>query len=246
MQRYPDRGLHGRLVDDLGARIVAADIVPGAIIILDDIATLYGVSRTVVREALRVLAGKGLIEARPKRGTYARERKDWNLLDPDVLRWQFQVRTDPGLFDRLQEVRVMVEPAAAELAARRRTDSDLKELHSALDDMSAAGPSPEGIADADQRFHLGLISATHNDLMGQLSVVIGIGLSARDEFVHTHRISIKRGLQLHRDVAAAVAEQRADDARLRMLELLASAARDVDDAGRETLLPNSETSPLGA
>lgn len=227
MKRYPDRGLHGHVVDELGLRIMSGKLEAGAIVDTEELAASYDVSRTVMREALKVLAGKGLIDARPRRGTFVRERPNWNLLDPDVLRWQFDSITDVSILEKLHEVRVMVEPAAAELAAVRRTDEDLVVLFGAVEAMAEAHAETDGIAESDLQFHLGLIAATHNELVEQLSIIIGIGLSARDQYVHSHRVSIKRGLEMHRQIAIAVQERNPVAARERMIALLESAASDV-------------------
>lgn len=227
MKRYPDRGLHGRVVDELGLRIMSGKLEAGAIVDTEELAASYDVSRTVVREALKVLAGKGLIDARPRRGTFVRERLNWNLLDPDVLRWQFDSVTDVSILEKLHEVRVMVEPAAAELAAVRRTDDDLVVLFAAVEAMAEAYAGTDSIAESDLQFHLGLLAATHNELVEQLSIIIGIGLAARDQYVHSHRVSIKRGLEMHRQIAIAVEKRDPVAARDRMIELLESAASDV-------------------
>jgi GntR family galactonate operon transcriptional repressor len=230
MRRYPDRGMHGRVVEALGVRIVGGEVAPQEILDTERLAEEYGVSRTVMREALRVLGGKGLIDARPRRGTFAQERSAWNLLDPDVLRWQFETVPDAGMFDRLHELRVIVEPAAAELAASRRTEEDLEALQIAVDGMAASEPAADEIANHDLDFHLGLIAATHNDLVEQLSTVIGIGLAGRDRHVHGNRISIERGLDHHRRVLDAVRNQDGHRARERMIELLTAAAQDAREA----------------
>ncbi|MGC5173080.1 FadR/GntR family transcriptional regulator [Microbacterium sp. DT81.1] len=227
MKRYPDRGLHGRVVDEFGSRIIGGELKVGEILDPEQIAANYEVSRTVVREAIKVLAGKGLIGARPGHGTFVRDRESWNLLDPDVLRWQFSRVTDAAMLQKLEEVRAMVEPSAAELAARRRTPEDLRNLFEALDAMGAPGAD---IAVHDERFHVGLLAATHNELIEQLSLLIGIGLTARDQFVHSTSISIERSLQMHRDVAEAVQASDPERARRAMLTLLAAAALDVQEA----------------
>jgi len=230
MKRYPDRGLHGRIVEDLGLSIMGGKMETGSIVDTEELAASHDVSRTVVREALKVLAGKGLIDARPRRGTFVRERASWNLLDPDVLRWQFDSVTDMAILDKLHEVRVIMEPGAAELAAVRRTDSDIDVLFAALDAMAVADRTASGIAEADIQFHLGLIAATHNELVEHLSVVISIGLSARDRFVHDHRVSSEQELELHRKIAVAVRDGDAPAARAQMLALLDAAASDVREA----------------
>lgn len=227
IKRYPDRGLHGRVVDELGLKILSGKLEAGAIVDTEELAASYEVSRTVVREALKVLAGKGLIDARPRRGTFVRERLNWNLLDPDVLRWQFDSVTDLSILEKLHEVRAMVEPAAAALAAVRRSDDDLVVLFGAVEAMDEGSDEADEIADADLQFHLGLIAATHNELIEQLSMIIGIGLSSRDRYVHSHRVSIKRGLEMHRQIAVAVERRDAVAARTQMIELLESAASDV-------------------
>src|SRR6185436_17972491 len=97
-----------------------------------------GVSLTALREALKVLTAKGLVDARQKRGTFVRPRADWQLLDAEVIRWQFAERADPKLLDELHEVRGIVEPAAARLAAERATDDDITTLEGALTAMLEA------------------------------------------------------------------------------------------------------------
>jgi len=230
MHRYPDRGMHGRVVEALGSRIVGGRIASQETLDTERLADEYGVSRTVMREALRVLAGKGLIDARPRRGTFAQDRTAWNLLDPDVLRWQFEETPDAAMFERLHELRLIVEPAASELAAARRTDQDLEELGAALEGMAGSGEGADDIAASDLAFHLGLIAATHNDLVEQLSTVVGIGLAARDRHVHGNRISIERGLDHHRRVLDAVRRGDGSLARRRMVELLSAAADDAREA----------------
>ncbi len=226
MRRYPERGLHGHMVDELGRLIVGGEATPGEIFDLDSLVEQYGSSRTAVREALKVLAGKGLLEARPKRGTYALPRERWSLLDPDVLRWQFETRADPGILDRLHEVRVMVEPSAAELAAARRLPADLAELTEACDLMAEEDADAEQIAAADLRFHRALVAATQNELIAQLSTVIEIGLQERNRYVHAHSVSPGEGVALHREVVAAIRERDAAAARASMIRLLEGAVRD--------------------
>lgn len=232
MGQYSTRGVHGQVVNDIGSRIVRGQLPAESVIDPAELTTRYAVSRTVVREALKVLSGKGLIDARPKRGTFVRERADWNLLDPDVLRWRFAVADDPDILEQLHEVRVMVEPAAAALAAERRDGADLAELDRALDDMAAADTVTDAIVAADQRFHRGLINATRNELVIQLAFVIEIGLAARDQYVHDHRVSVKQALQGHRDVLEAVRGGDPAAARAAMVALLESAALDVREVGR--------------
>lgn len=227
MQTYSDRGLHGKVVQDVGLRIVRGELAPGDTINLEEMGAQFDVSRTVIRESLKVLASKGLVDARPKRGTYVRERETWHLLDPDVLQWQFDAHNDMAMMDKLAEVREIVEPASAALAAKRRTDEDLADLRVALADIESAEAEADSLVDADLRFHRALLRASHNELVEQLAMVIETGLHARDQYVHGHRVSIKDGLRAHTAVFKAVEAARPEAARKAMLVLLDEAARDV-------------------
>jgi DNA-binding FadR family transcriptional regulator len=228
MRRYPDRGVHGQVVESLGRQIVARARDQEESLDSADLAAQYGVSRTVVREALKVLAGKGLVDARPRRGTFVRSRDDWNLLDPDILRWRFAMTTGTSLFGQLHEVRAILEPSAAELAAVRHTDQDLAALAEALDGIAVA-TGPESIADADLRFHRAIFTATHNDLIDQLAILIEIGLDARDRLVHSRSWSTQETVARHRAVAEAIAAADAPRARLAMTALVEEADRAVRD-----------------
>ena len=146
------RGMHGQVVDNLGQSIVAGRLAPGEVIDLAALELRLGASRSVVREAVRVLADKGLVDARPKRGTVVLGRESWSLLDPDLLRWQYESRTDTAFLANLAEVRSIIEPAAAGLAAVRRTDEDLAVMRAALTEMEDPAAGPEAIVLADLAF----------------------------------------------------------------------------------------------
>ncbi|NMO54081.1 FadR family transcriptional regulator [Actinoplanes sp. TBRC 11911] len=184
MQSYSPRGVHGQTVELLAQRILTGQLAEGAILDLSALQTEFDVSLTVLREALRVLAAKGLVDARPKRGTFVRPRAAWSLLDGDVLRWQFARSHRPGLFDDLHELRTIVEPGAASLAADRATPADLEALDTALAAMAEAGDDPAAAVAADLAFHRALLAATHNELIQRMEVVIETGLAERDRMVH--------------------------------------------------------------
>ena len=112
MALYGNRGIHGQTVDAIGRRVLSGELAEDATLDLAALQAEFGVSLTVMRESLKVLAAKGLVGARQKRGTYVRQRADWNLLDPDVLRWQFSAASGTSLLRSLEEVRGIIEPAA--------------------------------------------------------------------------------------------------------------------------------------
>jgi DNA-binding FadR family transcriptional regulator len=226
---YPDRGLHGHVVQEVGRRIVSGAEPPGSILDIERLEATFDVSKTVVREALKVLAAKGLVDARPKRGTFVRPRADWSLLDPDLLRWQFESSARDQFLTNLHEVRLIVEPAGARLAADRRTDDDLGALERALT-LVPAKASPEEIVEADLNFHRTLLAASHNELLARMEHIIEIGLRARDLLVHAagHREDF---LPPHQAVLAAVRSGDPDAAERAMRELLDQAARDQAELG---------------
>jgi DNA-binding FadR family transcriptional regulator len=232
---YPVRGLNGHVVQTIGRRIATGFYEPGGILNVDAIGEELEVSRTVVREALKVLTAKGMVDARPKRGTFVRPRHEWSLLDPDLMRWQFEGRRDAAFFAKLTEFRAIVEPAGARLATFRRTDEDLLELEGALEEMRSASRDPDALTAADLRFHCALLAAAHNEFLDQMQVVIETGLYARDALVyHAHEWSDP--LPVHAAVLDAVRLQDPAAAETAMLTLLDLSERDLERVGR-TILP---------
>jgi GntR family galactonate operon transcriptional repressor len=183
MIAYSGRGLHGQTVATLGARIVGGELAPGVIIDLGELGRELDVSLTVLREALKVLTAKGLVEARQKRGTYVRARAHWNLLDIDVIRWRSEAGDTVAVLRDLAEVRAVVETAAASMAALRRDDGDLAEFDAALAEMAGAVDAPAKVA-ADLRWHRALLQATHNEMLARMDVFLEPALSLRDALVH--------------------------------------------------------------
>jgi DNA-binding FadR family transcriptional regulator len=170
------RRLRGRLKDQLagaiGRDIVGGRLAPGQMLPPENvILARYGVSRTVLREALNTLSAKGLVDARPKRGTLVNPPADWSHLDPDVLAWRGT--GDDGepadeieaQLDRLMEVRRIIEPGAAALAARRGTNDDFARMSAAYDAMAQAGLDAEKFRESDLAFHMACLQASHNEFL---------------------------------------------------------------------------------
>ena len=229
MTGYQGRGLHGQVVEQMGVRIVGGAYPAGAPLFSEQLEREFDVSKTVVREALKVLAAKGLVESRQKRGTVIRPREDWNLLDGDVLRWQGREKPNFMFLENLAEVRGIVEPAAARLAAGRRTERDLEELETALADMAAAKKDPDAMVDADLRFHRALLDCAHNEVLSRMEVILAAGLQVRDRFVH-HSQHGSDPMPSHRALLDAVREGDADRAGVTVEALLAQAAADLAEA----------------
>ncbi|MFC9694176.1 FadR/GntR family transcriptional regulator [Kribbella sp. NPDC056951] len=222
------RGLHGQIVEVMAQRILSGTIPEGATINVPDLQADLGVSLTAVREALKVLTAKGLVDARQKRGTFVRPRSDWNLLDPDMIRWHFSdsdVR--PELLEELHEVRGIVEPAAARLAAVRAQDSHLEALDAAMAAMESATDDRATVA-ADLAFHRALLAATGNELLTKMEVIMETGLADRDRLVHKVKPS-DDPVHSHRRVLEAIRAHDPVAAEQAMRELLAKAAEDLHE-----------------
>ncbi|ASQ97460.1 MULTISPECIES: FadR/GntR family transcriptional regulator [Streptomyces] len=234
MTPYARRGVHGQTVEALARRILGGEIPEGATLDLVALQSELDVSLTALRESLKVLAAKGMVDARQKRGTFVRNRSDWNLLDADVLRWQFHsdrtTDADRALLRNLAEVRSIIEPAAVRLAAERRTDADLAALDAAVDAMGAGGSDAAHAVEADLAFHRALLVATHNELLERMEMVIESGLAHRDRIVHSSPHS-QDPVPAHRAVLDAVRAQDPRAAEAAMRALLDQAGRDLDRVG---------------
>lgn len=168
VHKKPPPNLHQHVVDELGAMIVCGNIKPGELLPVEAmLAESFGVSRTVVREAVKVLMHKRLLQVRTRTGTCVLPSEVWNHLDPDILRWRFSNGITPKLLADISELRRIVEPAAAGLAATRATPAALRKIEGALLDMTNAISIEVHIA-ADLRFHAGILEAAGNDLLSGL------------------------------------------------------------------------------
>ncbi|WP_233604692.1 FadR/GntR family transcriptional regulator [Micromonospora sp. HM5-17] len=226
---YRGRGLHGEVVERLGRRILTGDLAEGETLDVPGIEVELDVSRTVLREALRVLKAKGLVDARPKRGTFVQPRSEWRLLDPDVVRWRFEGLPDSQFLDDFAEVRGILEPASARLAALRRTDSDIAALERALELMAAAAGGDGDAVEADLAFHRALLVATHNELLVSMDVVLETGLAARDRMVHG-AVQDDDPTPAHAAVLSAIRARDAEGAAAAVTALLAKSLLDIERA----------------
>lgn len=222
------RSLHGQIVHELGQQIVAGRYRPGEVLPREELLSKQlQVSRTALRESLRVLGSKGLIETRQKTGTRVRDAEHWNLLDPDVLSWHGAALPSRAFVEQLAEMRELIEPAAAALAAQRRSDAQLTGIREAYDAMAAA-EDLEAWAAADLRFHHAVLNATANALLRPLFSVIETALgsylllSARKADT-----DFKYSLPRHAAVYQAIADQQPEQARHAMLEMIADSRRNL-------------------
>ncbi|WEK04416.1 MAG: FadR/GntR family transcriptional regulator [Candidatus Devosia phytovorans] len=176
--RVPSRNLHSLVLGQLGAAIVRGDYAEGAILPSDtELLARFSVSRTVLREALKTLAAKGMIEARARIGTRVLPRQRWNLFDADVLAWHFEAGPDVDFLRSVAEVRIGIELESAALAAERRTQAQADHLVALADAMGEATTAEE-FARADLAFHRAVAEAASNPFMASISALVEVALTA--------------------------------------------------------------------
>ena len=232
--------LHGSIARELGVLIVSGRYRPGHILDREvEASEQWRVSRTAYREALRILAAKGLVHSRPRVGTRVSALEQWHLLDPDVLSWAFSGEPEPEVLHGLFELRSIVEPAAAALAAQRRDQRHLDSMRRALDVMAEHSLNqPEGRV-ADKEFHAALLRATANPYIVSLTNGVTAAVNALTEF--KQRIApLKRDpVPDHLRVYDAIAAKDAEAARSAMTELIRLAIMDTPTKQRPRHVPAS-------
>ncbi|WP_327323344.1 FadR family transcriptional regulator [Streptomyces sp. NBC_01210] len=221
---HAGRGVHKAAVEGLARRIVGGPYAEGDALDQSALMAELHVSQTVLREAIEVLTGKGLLDVRQKRGTRVRPPDDWNLLDTDVLRWKLAAGVPSDFFADLLELRRSIEPAAASLAAVHRTDEDLAALGAALAAMKAGWEDAVLAVRADASFHTALLAASHNRFFAQLRRVIIPVLIERDRRVQLAGTA-EDPVAVHAAVVDLIRIGDVDGAYMATLELLDMAMR---------------------
>lgn len=219
--------LHGTIARDLGIAITSGKYQPGDLLV-GEIASSeeLEVSRTAYREAVRILAAKGLVESKPKVGTKVSPRAKWHMLDPDVVAWAFESEPDLDLLESLFELRNIVESAAAALAATRRTTEHLDLMRDAIERMSAHTlATPEG-RQADQDFHATLLAATGNPYIASLTTGVNAAVNTTTMFKQRERPLPRDPVPDHLRVFQAIADRDPERAHLEMSALVRLALQD--------------------
>ncbi len=222
-------GLSERVAEHLGRRIVAGQPAPGAAMPSEfELCASLGVSRPALREGLRLLAAKGLIATRRKLGTRVRPQSDWNMLDARVLSWHLAAAPPDAFVTGLFELRHIVEPPVAALAAARATPADLATIAAALDDMARSTAVAADPVAADLRFHEAVLASAGNPFLASFGAAIESALSAsfRLSWDPAARAT-ERSLAQHRAVLDAIRARNPERAHAAMTALLDSAVDDV-------------------
>lgn len=232
MSRPPADTLMQRLVDEVGASIVAGRYPEGTVLPNEtDLAVQHDVGRSSVREALKMLAAKGLIESRPRRGTTVRPRRSWNFFDSDVLRWLEGHAGDPVLLHELTAVRRAFEPLAAALAAEQASDAQLAGIEAAFTALEDAHDEGASAASADIELHAGIIEASGNRFLASLGALIATGHAVAARSNGGSSSDHRRSLDDHRNVVHALRARDAQGAQRAMASLLGREQTRVGHAG---------------
>jgi len=224
------KNVHGNTLDALGEAIVSGRYVPQMTIPPEPtLCEELGVSRTVVREAVKSLVAKGLLSTGPKVGTRVMPAEHWNWFDPDVVAWQSKAGLTREYLRDLQELRRVVEPAAVRIAAGRATAADIAGLEEAFAGMKRAVEEGGDYVTHDLRFHQGLLKASHNRMLVQMSKALSALLRTSFEISTGRKDGPRRSLPLHRAVLDAVIAGKPARAEKAVLVLIDGAREDIEE-----------------
>jgi DNA-binding FadR family transcriptional regulator len=213
------RNLTYGMLDSLGRAIVTGRYEREAFPTEAELAKQHGVSRSVTREAVKMLTAKGLLSARPRQGTVVQPSTRWNLFDTDVLRWLLERQFSVDLLRQFNQLRVAIEPEAAALAARLANAEDLARISAGLARMEAAERGEDDTLEADIAFHVAILRASENPFYAQFREMVGTALRTSIRF--TNRIKGRTAnVADHAAVRDAIAAHDPDAARAAMRALI--------------------------
>jgi GntR family galactonate operon transcriptional repressor len=228
---YSNSGLHAGIVQELGKAIASGSLAEGMLLPREsELQERFGASRQTVREAIKILAAKGMVRARKRAGTFVQPRASWNLLDPDVLHWHPPEAVPDSMLRDLFEIRYLIEPASAQLAAQRGDPAKVERIGDAIAAMKAAIDDPDKFYEADIDFHLGIFAASGNELIDRLSTILQplleVNFSLRRRLGPGGRA---RAYEHHAAIYEAIARGDPDRARRAMEALLDRASAELFD-----------------
>lgn len=223
------RNLTYGLLDNLGRAIVTGRFEREAFPTEAELAKQHGVSRSVTREAVKMLTAKGLLSARPRQGTVVQPTTSWNLFDTDVLRWLLERQFSVELLKQFNQLRVAIEPEAAALAARFAEEADLQRINEGLARMEAAEQGLDDTLEADIAFHIAILRGSGNPFYAQFRDVVTTALRTSIRF--TNRIKGRTAsVADHAAVRDAILAGDPDGARVAMRELIGDVLELIDEA----------------
>ncbi|MBL6276144.1 FadR family transcriptional regulator [Micromonospora fiedleri] len=232
-----EAGLHGRVLDHLGTAICGGELAAGAVLNIDELVDRYAVSRSVIREVLRVLASMGFIETRRRVGVMIRSADHWNVFDPQVIRWRLASAGRIAQIRSITELRTAIEPHAAWLAAQRVDHDDASELVGLAAKMWAAGKAgdEERFLRLDIEFHQRVLRASGNEMFVKLQDLVAEVLIGRHHYHLMPHYPHEQALQLHAEVAQGIQRHDGDSARRAMVQIMEHAFEEMSSIWEQTL-----------
>lgn len=219
IRRAPGRNLTQGMLDTLGRAIVIGRYEKRPFPTEAEIAKTHGVSRSVTREAVKMLTAKGLVSARPRQGTIVQPADTWNLFDTDVLRWMLERKFSVDLLFHFNQLRIAIEPTAAALAAQFHEPRDLEKIRAGLARMAAAEAGSDDPLDADIAFHVAILEASKNPFYVQFRSVVATALRTSIRVTNKMKGGIANVAD-HAAVADAIAARDAEGARVAMIGII--------------------------
>ncbi|QUD88301.1 FadR/GntR family transcriptional regulator [Phenylobacterium montanum] len=223
-----------RLVESIGQSIVGGSYgVDHPFSTEAELAHQFGVSRSVTREAVKMLTAKGLLSARPRQGTCVQPESAWNLFDPDVLRWLLERKFSLKLLRDFTEVRLAIEPTAAALAARHATAEGLAGIRRGIERMKAAERGEDDPLAADVAFHVAILDATGNPFYIQLHELVNTALRISIRFTNSQKGVRQASVPAHERVVEAIKARDSGAASTAMTAILAEVMELIEHAAWE-------------
>lgn len=211
---------HYSVAQEIGRRIVSGDYAPGSILPNEtEWSVMFGTSRSVVREAIKMLMSKNLLVSRTKVGSRVEPRENWNHLDRDVLTWVSQSPHREVLMRSVQQLRHIIEPEAAALAAETHNDEEMAQISAACHDMGTAATLSQRTR-ADRQFHQAILNATRNELLMPLGAMIDSSLDYLFTFVTREVNDLRYAQDLHEAIERSIRQRKPDAARKAVKALL--------------------------
>ena len=221
------------LVETIGGKIVRGDVMAGGSLPIEaDLSKEYETSRTVIREAIKMLTAKGLVGSRPRRGTYVEPEAKWNILDPDVLRWILQRRFSFEMMRDFLVAREGIEPKAAAAAAIRQDRAAIAEIEARLSDMREAAAGRMDSLESDMAFHVAILHASGNRFFVQFSHVIETALRFSIRLTNSEKGVRMASVADHEEIYIAIERGDAKAAEKAAQDLLTEAIRLLDERAK--------------
>jgi DNA-binding FadR family transcriptional regulator len=215
-------------LDILGGTLKPGDKLPSE----EELLARFGISRTVLREAVKTLTAKGLLVSKTRTGTMVRDQQSWNFFDADILAWRIDVGLDEAFLQSLREARLAVEPYAARLAAERATEAELDEMRQSVAGMQDALDDRQKFALADLRFHRAVAAASGNVVLSSFAAVIETALVCSTLLLPLEKLRLRsEAVALHQTLLDAIEARHADVAAKLMFDMISFGAKVGEPAG---------------